>query len=148
MNEKQQRRLAKRLAKGPEGPWQELDVELIVTQPFAAKWRVNRAFRTNHRYVYWAERQTSWGPVIHLAIGRFYWPRKPQGFRWTELQQIKDTIAGPDRVAVEVYPPTEDVVDEAPMAHLWVLPPEFSLPFGLHLPAEGPTHTKRTGGRA
>ena len=37
-----------------------------------------------------------------------------------------------DRVAVEVYPPESQLVDDADLYHLWVLPAGFELPFGLH----------------
>jgi hypothetical protein len=52
------------------------------------------------------------------------------------MQRIKDTLAGPDRAAVEVYPPASEVVDQANMYHLWVLPPGARLCFGLHLPLD------------
>lgn len=49
------------------------------------------------------------------------------------MQRIQDEIAGPERTAVEIYPPRRDIVDGADMFHLWVL--EAPLPFGLHVPA-------------
>ena len=48
---------------------------------------------------------------------------------WPEMQRIKDEIAGPRATAVEVYPPRAEVVDDANMYHLWVLP--HALPFTL-----------------
>lgn len=50
---------------------------------------------------------------------------------WSDLQRIKDEIAGPERVAVQVYPARSDLVDSANMAHLWVYPPGHRMPFGL-----------------
>ena len=44
-------------------------------------------------------------------------------------ERIKDEIAGPDATAVEVYPPQAEIVDDADMYHLWVLP--APLPFSL-----------------
>lgn len=52
---------------------------------------------------------------------------------WSDMQRIKNELMGTDRVAVEVYPREEDVVDQANMYHLWVFPEGFALPFGLHL---------------
>lgn len=48
---------------------------------------------------------------------------------WWEAQRIKNEIAGPDATAVEVYPPQDQVVDDADAYHLWVLPQP--LPFTL-----------------
>jgi len=45
------------------------------------------------------------------------------------MQRIKDELAGHDRTGVEVYPPHDEIVDQADMYHLWVLPEP--LPFTL-----------------
>jgi len=47
---------------------------------------------------------------------------------WNELWTIKNEIAGEDTTAVEVYPSTTDLVDLAPMRHLFVVPADFPLP--------------------
>ena len=52
---------------------------------------------------------------------------------WRDKQRIKNELFGADRVAIEVFPPTADLVDGANMYHLWVFPAGYSLPFGLHL---------------
>jgi hypothetical protein len=54
-------------------------------------------------------------------------------FPWAHLQRIKDELLGAERVAVEVFPPRSQLVDDANCRHLWVLPDGFALPFGLHL---------------
>jgi len=43
---------------------------------------------------------------------------------WDELQDIKDDIAGPEAVAIEVYPPADRVVNNIAMRHLWLLGPD------------------------
>ncbi|ANH49077.1 DUF7694 domain-containing protein [Tritonibacter mobilis] len=48
---------------------------------------------------------------------------------WREMQRIKDEIAGPDATAIEVYPPHAEIVDQADMFHIWVVP--GPLPFSL-----------------
>lgn len=48
---------------------------------------------------------------------------------WSEMQRIKNDIAGAGATAVEVYPPEAEVVDEVDAYHLWVLPAR--LPFSL-----------------
>ncbi len=41
---------------------------------------------------------------------------------WRDLQEIKNMLAGPEREAVEIYPPESELVDTANQYHLWVLP--------------------------
>mgnify|MGYP003494831939 FL=1 len=65
----------------------------------------------------------------HLAISSL------SGIRptWPEAQRMKNELAGDDATAVEVYPPQGEVVDQADMYHLWVLP--GPLPFSLNMRA-------------
>lgn len=49
---------------------------------------------------------------------------------WDELQEIKEWLF-PGRIALEVYPPADKVVDVANLRWLWVLPPSAVLPFNL-----------------
>jgi hypothetical protein len=74
------------------------------------------------------DNSTQWGLVIQLTIRSHHGRTIP----WDDMQRIKDEIAGEAATAVEVYPALEDVVDKAPMRHLWVLPQSLQLPFGLH----------------
>jgi len=75
------------------------------------------------------ERETGWGQVDHLAIRRH---DNGTALPWADLQRIKDDLAGPDRLAIEVFPPAGQLVDEANLFHLWILPRGFVLPFGLN----------------
>ncbi len=61
----------------------------------------------------------------HLAISSL------SGIRptWPEAQRIKNELAGAEATAIEVYPPQSEVIDQADMYHLWVLPGR--LPFSL-----------------
>jgi len=70
---------------------------------------------------------TEWGNVTHLWIKH----RDGRPMIWRDMQRIKNELVGYDRVAVEVYPSTADLVDVADMYHLWVLPAGFRLPFSL-----------------
>lgn len=73
---------------------------------------------------------TEWGVVDHLMVRR----HDGQPIRsWSDMQAIKDSLMGPERVAVEVYPAAADLVDSANIYHLWVVPTGMTLPFGLHL---------------
>lgn len=63
--------------------------------------------------------------VIHLAIRTLSSLEPP----WRDLQRIKNEICGPEGTAVQVMPPESELVDEADMYHMWVLPRR--LPFTL-----------------
>jgi hypothetical protein len=58
------------------------------------------------------------GGVVHLAVSSLTQVRPT----WPEMQRIKDELAGSDATAVEVYPPQSEIIDEADMYHIWVLP--------------------------
>lgn len=51
---------------------------------------------------------------------------------WRHFQQIKNEIVGPERTAVEIFPPESELVDAANEYHLWVFPEAVELPFGFH----------------
>lgn len=71
--------------------------------------------------------RTDMGVVLHLIVRGQQDNQEPP---WRDLQRIKDELLGEDAYAVQVYPRKADVVDQADVYHLWVLPNE--LPFGLH----------------
>ena len=70
---------------------------------------------------------TRWGKVHHLAIRTASNLEPP----WRDKQRIKDEIFGALSSAVEVMPPDDEVVDQADMYHIWVLPDGFELPFTI-----------------
>jgi hypothetical protein len=71
---------------------------------------------------------TEWGDVTRLMVRRNdNNPTVP----WSDLQRVKNEIMGEDRVAIQVHPPVDELVDDAHIFHLWVLPEGFCLPFGL-----------------
>ena len=81
---------------------------------------------------------TPWEGTLRVAVkhssGRT--PKQVQGrdhsipITWDELQAIKDHF-WPGRIAIEVYPPKESIVNVADLRWLWVLPPGAMLPFNL-----------------
>jgi hypothetical protein len=75
-----------------------------------------------------SEQETVWGTVTHLWVRR----HDSQPLTWREMQRIKNELIGPERVAVEVYPAVSELIDQANMYHLWVLPEGFTLPFSLN----------------
>jgi hypothetical protein len=49
---------------------------------------------------------------------------------WDDMQAIKDHF-WPERIAIEIYPPHDKIVDVADMRWMWVLPKGAVLPFNL-----------------
>jgi hypothetical protein len=76
------------------------------------------------------ERESRWGVIDHLLIRRH---DGKSDIPWLHMQRIKDDLCGAERVAVEVFPPVSQLVDDANCRHIWCLPGGFELPFGLHL---------------
>lgn len=91
---------------------------------------------------------TEWGKVEHAAI-----TYHPSGFKedktidelllnltndgsrdipWSVKQEIKNEIWGKDRIAIEVFPQDKNLVDVSDCYHLWILPKNFKMPFGIH----------------
>lgn len=66
-----------------------------------------------------------WGNVMHLRVRRLLGEGP---IPWETLQAIKDAHAGADATAIEIYPPADEVVDEAPIRHLWIVPPGVPVP--------------------
>ncbi len=49
-------------------------------------------------------------------------PKWLEGISWDEMQRLKAEAGYADRWAVEIFPPSADVVNVANMRHLWLLP--------------------------
>lgn len=60
---------------------------------------------------------------VRLSINRtsIVGDRWTAGIEWEELQRLKNEVGYSHLDAVEVFPPTVDVVNVANMRHLWVL---------------------------
>jgi hypothetical protein len=50
---------------------------------------------------------------------------------WRHFQAIKNEVAGPEREAIEIYPPESELVDAANEYHLWVLAKGETAPYGF-----------------
>lgn len=70
---------------------------------------------------------SAWGEITHLWVRR----HDSQALTWKVMQRIKNELVGEERIGVEVYPAASEVVDQANMYHLWILPEGFALPFTL-----------------
>lgn len=95
---------------------------------------ISRAYKNDIYSVQVYVNETEWGTVDQFVIRRH---DEHPIHSWSELQRIKDELAGADRTAIEVFPAQRDLVDVANLYHLWVLPEGFVLPFGLRRRAWG-----------
>lgn len=71
------------------------------------------------------------GRCVHLVMRLKPDAAPLSGLTWVAKQRIKNELVGPGRVAMEVFPPASELVDQADAYHLWVLPEGFRLPFGV-----------------
>lgn len=125
MNRAERRRISRDI--GKQTPW----VEQISPKRAGIKdgWlgEMNKAW-SNCKYAVMARTiQTEWGLVTHACIRNAASTDIP----WCEKQRIKNELFGTERVAVEVFPPESQLVDEANMYHLWILLEGAQLPFNL-----------------
>ena len=74
--------------------------------------------------------QTDWGKMEHITIHRL--GSKGGDIPWAVKQQIKNELFDARRVAIEVFPSEKNLVDVMDIYHLWLLPKDFRLPFGIH----------------
>lgn len=115
------------IVKGAAQRWQamvEVPRETWPTSMMSAK---PLRFWKNNKYtcIEFPSRETEFGLVRHLLIQRVTAERIS---RWDHLQRIKNETAGPWAVAIEMYPPESQVVNDCHVCHLWVLPERFPLP--------------------
>jgi hypothetical protein len=68
------------------------------------------------------------GRVTHVAVASVC---GYTNVTWAERQRIKNELFGRERTAVEVMPPESELIDEANMYHMWVMPAGYRLPFTL-----------------
>lgn len=90
---------------------------------------LNQCYRYNREYVVMTRPvQTEWGEVIHACIRN----KDNTDIPWAKKQWIKNSLFGFDRIAIEVFPTKDRLIDDANMYHLWILPKGFNMPFGIH----------------
>jgi len=69
-----------------------------------------------------------WENLTHLKI---YTPDY-QPLSWSQVWQAFMDVY-PERWAIEFFPPTDDLVNDAHVYHLWLLPEEYAPPVSLNL---------------
>ena len=77
--------------------------------------------------------RTNIGYVEHVTMMRINHtdPLHAGKIGWAEKQMIKNELFGEDRVAIEVYPKQDMLVDVCDVYHLWVFEKDFDLPYGI-----------------
>lgn len=89
---------------------------------------LDRVFRQGNEYVVMVRNvETDWGIVQHACIRN----ADNTDISWAEKQRIKNELFGKESIAIEVFPKESELVDQANMYHLWILPTEMNLPFGI-----------------
>lgn len=73
--------------------------------------------------------KTAWGVVEHITIQNI---SGVGDVSWAVKQEIKDDLFGFQRTAIEVFPSKKNLIDVCDVYHLWLLPKEFKMPFGIH----------------
>ena len=109
-------------------PWERTSLPMGI--PGATGWCADvREIARNWLYVVLIRPvRTEWGVVYHLAIRTASSLEPP----WRDKQRIKNELFGSEAHAVEVMPRASELVDEADMYHMWVLPPSVRLPFTIY----------------
>lgn len=109
--------------------WEERVIPAHELARFPAVARMRTAYVNDLYSVQVFDVATAIGPVQHLIVRATDGKGEPP---WRDMQRIKDELIGTEAEAVQVYPRQADITDQANCYHLWVLPPAWPLPFGLH----------------
>lgn len=125
---------AHQVKKGRWGDWREykIDYQQMINRGFTLtglKRFVSNDLYSVQFYEHSCQLCSQWVKIHHLVIRRH---DEGKTIPWASKQRIKNELAGEDATAIEIFPSVENLVDEANVFHLWVLPKSFELPFGLH----------------
>lgn len=64
--------------------------------------------------------ETTHGKAVRALIQRN--DGDPIKDHWNEIQNIKNDVFGYDAIAIEYYPPQNEVVDQAHIYWIWIFP--------------------------
>lgn len=110
------------------GPWEDIStrqaIQADIKHLFVGAWR-NRVYSVR---IYQGQYPIVEGMCLQLSITRR--DERP-GIPWWVKMVIKDQLAGPDLEAIEIYPPSYEIVDPSNIYYLVCLPQGFSL--GMHM---------------
>ena len=107
-------------ASGEWGKWQQFDLPHGCLKPSgepATGWAGD--VRWGYRNAVFCVFRRHTAGVVHLAISSLS-GKAPTFF---EKQRIKNELISPLATAVEIFPPQEELVNDAPMNHLWIVAP-------------------------
>lgn len=76
--------------------------------------------------------KTEWGVIEHVTISRMATLGAGGDIPWAVKQEIKDELFGIRATGIEVFPARKNLVDVCDVYHLWILPKNMVLPFGIH----------------
>lgn len=90
-------------------------------------WNFDRAYRNDEFVVLVRDTKNKFGLCRHIAI------RNKEGteIKWKEKQALKNAIFGKFYTAIEVFPSEDNLIDEANLYHLLILPMDYIFPFNL-----------------
>lgn len=92
--------------------------------------QMDRAWESEDGYSVMSRQiRTKWGTVEHVTIQNM---SGKGDVPWAVKQEIKDELFGFKSTAIEVFPAKKNLVDVRDIYHLWVLPKDFKMPFGIH----------------
>jgi len=128
VNRQQRRAALSAAASRRSWEWERVQIHSDMLVDFPAMRNIVEAWRNDLYSVQVYDNATEWGHVTQLTVRSHYGKVIP----WDDLQRVKNELVAEKATAIEVYPAVDDLVDKAPMRHLWVLPPGHCLPFGLH----------------
>lgn len=92
--------------------------------------QMDRAWESEDGYnVMSRQIRTKWGTVEHVTIQNM---SGKGDVPWAVKQEIKDELFGFKSTAIEVFPAKKNLIDACDVYHMWVLPKDFKMPFGIH----------------
>lgn len=116
------------LRTGKWGKWDRFETPGGIMSKTGWLGEITHVFRNDVFAVLVRPTLTSLGRGRHLAIRN----TSNTEVTWSQKQRIKNELAGEHSQAVEIFPPQSELIDEAPMYHLWVIPEGAELPFTIH----------------
>lgn len=126
----ERRETARQIVRRKSGDWQTWEKRSLVPGEInGAGWtrEMHTAYRNGAYAVLVRTVETAWGRIEHASIHTLTGGDIP----WRDKQRIKNELFGAPRVALEVFPAQDALVDAADAYHLWILPEGFDLPFTI-----------------
>lgn len=112
--------------------WESIPVTEKMREDHKYLRNVHSVFRNSRYSVHMFACTTTLGAVMQVDVMPHLIKRE---IPWEDMQRIKAELFSPDAVALEVYPAAAiDMRIDSNVRIMWVMPVDWELPFGLHLP--------------